>query len=232
MEAEIGKQRSLHKFFDTHRYAEDLADGKMLFRALSYFRDVEDEGVRGDPFEGSASYRPDGGLVMTNHTQGSVETLADHAVHSTATQEEIFAFCLSRSMTERMWSCFNATACVEITNLAAFCRRVQAATPAPATFLGPPGNQRIGARVSYYHPAREKEARWALPDQIAITKHEDFAWQNEFRLLFSHSDALSPYRTQVTLISGEATAPPKGTDHPRELIEAASMRDICIIHTR
>ena len=231
-EVVIGNHRSLFKFYSEPLWAEKLADGEMLFRALSYYRDYEDNGVRGDPFEGSASYRPKGGLIMTNHTQGTVQTLLDHAVYSRTRPEEIFVFCMSRYITDELWINFEATTCVEILDPAAFCARVQNAVTRPATFMGPAGRQRIGSRVSYYHPAREKSARWALPDQIAITKHVDFAWQNEFRLAFSHTDALNPYRTDVALVAGEIPPPPKSADHASEIVKVGTLRDICITHTR
>ncbi|MGO7046036.1 hypothetical protein ACCT07_04610 [Rhizobium johnstonii] len=228
----IAKQRSLFKFYPERRWAEALSDGQMLFRALSYYRDYEDDGVRGDPFEGSSTYRPDGGLVMTNHTQRTVQTLVDHSVFSTTNQDEIFVFCLSRGMADELWTRFEATACVEITDPALFCARVQAALPPPAAFIGRPGRQRIGGRVSYYHPSREKAARWALPDQIALTKHEDFSWQNEFRLVFSRTGALEPYRTNVSLVQGEIAMPDKSDDHPSATVEVGGLRDICRVHVR
>ena len=42
------ERRSLFKYFSEEKYAEAFRDGQLLFRALSYFRDVEDRQVRGD----------------------------------------------------------------------------------------------------------------------------------------------------------------------------------------
>ena len=229
---QIQKSRSLFKFYDERRWAEKLSDGELLFRALSYYRDHEDEGVRGDPFEGTATYRPKGGLIMTNHTQGTVSTLVDHAVHSKTDPDDILVFCMSRMKTDELWSRFQATACVEITNPAAFCARVMAALVPPVSFMGPLRRPRIGGRVTYYDPSRETKARWALPDQIALTKHESFAWQKEFRLVFSRTHALAAYHTNVSLVAGEIAASARTHDHPSEVVSVGSLRDICRIHIR
>jgi hypothetical protein len=42
------ERRSLFKYFSEEKYADTFRDGQLLFRALSYFRDVEDRQVRGD----------------------------------------------------------------------------------------------------------------------------------------------------------------------------------------
>ena len=61
-----------------------------------------------------------------------------------------FIFCVSRFLTDALRERFNAVACVEISNIGAFCDRVTAAIPSNAKFPGPPGRQRIGQRVQYY----------------------------------------------------------------------------------
>jgi len=36
----------LYKYFSERKWAEAFLDGSMLFRSLSYFRDLEDKNVR------------------------------------------------------------------------------------------------------------------------------------------------------------------------------------------
>ena len=74
-EARVKRNRSMFKYYAERRWAEALMDGDLLFRSLAYFRDYEDEETRGDRNEGSAVFRPLGGLVLNNQTQGKTFTL-------------------------------------------------------------------------------------------------------------------------------------------------------------
>ena len=127
------RQRSLFKYYAERRWAEAFLDGELLFRSLAYFRDYEDGRIRGDRNEGRALYKPQDGLVAKNLTQGTTVTLPAHAFTSTAKQGEIFVFCLSRALTEKMRRGFNATVAVEIRDISAFCARIEAALPAEAS---------------------------------------------------------------------------------------------------
>jgi hypothetical protein len=53
----------------------EFLDGKLRFRSLSYFRDYEDEQVRGDKNEGKMVFSPEGGLALNNQTQGYTSTI-------------------------------------------------------------------------------------------------------------------------------------------------------------
>ena len=66
---------SLYKYYDNQEWADAFLGGKLRFRSLSYFRDYEDEQVRGDKNEGKMIFRPEGGLVLNNETQGYTSTL-------------------------------------------------------------------------------------------------------------------------------------------------------------
>ena len=59
---------------------------------VAYFRDIEDNGVRGDANEGTGLFHPEGGIRGMNHTQGRSFTLPSHAFTSTARCDEIFVF--------------------------------------------------------------------------------------------------------------------------------------------
>lgn len=133
------RRMSLYKYFSERKWAEAFIKGEVLFRSLSYFRDYEDHDVREDQNEGASIFRPEGGLVISNLTQGTTFTLPGHALESSARQEEIFAFCVSRSLTDELRERFNAVAYVEILNIGAFCDRIEVALlPFKATFPGCP----------------------------------------------------------------------------------------------
>ena len=121
------RRRNLYKYFSERKWAEAFINGEVLFRSLSYFRDYEDNNVREDQNEGRAIYRPEGGLIVNNQTQGTTFILPGHAVESAAKQEEIFVFCLSRSLNDELRERFKAVLCVEILNVRASCDRIEAA---------------------------------------------------------------------------------------------------------
>jgi hypothetical protein len=225
------RRRNLYKYFSERKWAEAFINGEALFRSLSYFRDYEDNNVREDQNEGTSIYRPEGGLVVTKQTSGTTFTLPGHALESTAKQEEIFVFCLSRSLTDELRYRFKAVTCVEILNVGAFCDRVEMALlPSKATFPGPPDRRRIGQRVAYYRETEAGNPRWALPDMIATSKLNSYAWQDEFRLVFSLTDALGFENVAVCLKQGNARKPRNPAEHHWYSLSVGSLRDICRLH--
>ena len=224
------RRRNLYKYFSERKWAEAFLRGEVLFRSLSYFRDYEDKNVRGDRNEGTAIFRPDAGLVVNNLTQGTTFTLAGHALESAANHEEIFVFCVSRSLTDELRERFKAVVCVEILDIGAFCGRIEAALPPTATFPGRQGRKRIGQRVEYYMETEASNPRWALPDMIATSKLDSYAWQDEFRLVFSVTNALGFEKVAVRLTQGNVRKPPNPTEHHCFPVAAESLRDICRLH--
>ena len=161
-------RRALYKYYSDLKWAEALLDGEVFFRSLSYFRNYEDANVRRDRNEGTAVFRPEGGLIGYNHTQGKSFVLPHHSFESSANQEEIFVFCTSRSLSEELRIKFEAAVCVEILRIGAFCHRIKAALPSSATFSA--------GCVQYYKETEGGSPRWALPDMIATSKLDDYSW--------------------------------------------------------
>jgi hypothetical protein len=182
--------RSLYKYFLELKYAEAFLDGEMLFRSLAYFRDNEDA-VRGDEYEGTSKFLPDGGLVLHNQTQGTIITLP-MAFESTVKAQEIFVYCVSQALRADIAKEFNAVACVEVTKIATLCARIRKALPVSAAFRARP--------VDYYPHTQGGNPRWALPDQIGTSKLARWASQNEYRFLFSVTDALGFEKVETRLI--------------------------------
>jgi hypothetical protein len=199
---------------------------------LAYFRDYEDKSVREDQNEGAALFRPEGGLIVNNLTQGKKFILPDHAFVSGAKQEEIFVFCTSRSDTDELRQRFKAVARVEILNIGTFCSRIEAALPPAARFPGRAGRPaRIGRRVEYYRETEGGKPGWALPDVIATSKLDSYAWQDEFRLVFSLTDALEFENVNTRLVHrNNARAAPTPAEHHFCHVKAQSLRDICRLH--
>jgi hypothetical protein len=215
-------RRSWYKYYSDQRWAQEFVEGRLLFRSLSYFRDYEDRNVRGDQNEGTSIYRPEGGLVINNYTQGKTFTLPGSAFVSATNHDEIMVFCASRSLSDKLRDRFGAVVCVEILKVQAFCSRVAAALPATATFYA--------RRVEYYQPTADCNPRWALPDKVATSKLDSYAWQQEVRLLFSRTEALNFEKVTTRVVIGEGSEIPKASDHRSELLQTRNLRDICLIH--
>jgi hypothetical protein len=214
--------QSLYKYFTERKWADAFLDGEMLFRSLAYFRDYEDENVRKDKDEGTAVFRSADGLVINNRTQRTTFTLAGYAFESTANQEEIFVFCTSRSRTEELRERLEAVVCVEILKIPTFCERITRALPANAT-------TRAG-RVEYYDHGESPNTRWALPDQIAMSKFRTYEWQDEFRFVFCLTDALGFEKGALRLVKGDIQERPNLAEHREYPVKARSLRDICRLH--
>jgi hypothetical protein len=215
-------RHSLYKYYSNRKWAEAFLDGQILFRSLSYFLDYEDKNARRDQNEGTSVYRPEGGLVINNLTQGTTFTLPRHAFLSKAKQEEIFVFCASRSPSDEHREKFDAAVCVEILVIKTLCDRIEAALPPGATFRG--------QRVKYYQEAEGGNPRWALPDKIATSKLVSYAWQDEYRLLFCLTDALEFENVELRLVQDNARDHPKRVEHREYLLHVRSLRDICRLH--
>jgi hypothetical protein len=213
-------RRSVYKYFSEQEHAEAFLDGQMLFRSLTYFRDNEDA-VRGDEYEGTSKFLPDGGLVVHNQTQGTTFTL-QMAFESSVKAREIFVYCVSRTLSSDLARHFNAVACVEITKVATLCARIQAALPSTATFKA--------RRVDYYSQAQGGDPRWALPDDIATSKLDHWAFQDEHRFVFSLTDALGFEKVELRLIDRKNRPASKPEDHSSHLLTVGPLRNICILH--
>jgi hypothetical protein len=212
--------RSLYKYFSEMKYAEAFLDGDMLFRSLAYFRDNEDA-VRGDEYEGTSKFLPDGGLVLHNQTQGTIITLP-MAFESSVKAQEIFVYCVSQALSADISEEFNAVACVEVTKIATLCARIREALPATTAFRARP--------VDYYPHTQGGNPRWALPDQIATSKLARWGPQNEYRFLFSLTDALGFEKVETRLIDRKNRPIPKPEEHISQLLKVGSLTDICTLH--
>ena len=220
-------RHSRYRYFDEVRWAEAFMDGELLFRSLSHYHQIEDGEVRGDASEGSVSFRPKGGLIGTNQTQGKPFHWPDgSSFDSSVNPEEIFILCASASMSDELRDRFKAKAMVEIRKVATLCARIRAQLPSTATFRA--------QRVMYYTKENEIGVKYAFPDMIAFSKvAETYGWQDEYRFCFSLTDALKYGKTvhQVRIPSQLPGAPPAAPPLPRAAFKyplaVGSLGDIC-----
>jgi hypothetical protein len=151
-----------YRYFDKLKWAEKFMDGELMFRSLSYYQQIEDGKVRGDPNEGSVSFQPKSGIIITKENEPSFRIPDGSAFNSGVNTEDIFILCGSNSMSDRLREGFEAVACVEIRKVAIFCDRIKAELSPTATFRA--------ERVVYYSKANEIGAKWEFPDMIAFSK--------------------------------------------------------------
>lgn len=215
-------RRSLFKYFKDRRWADAFLDGSILFHSLAYFRDYEDAQIRGDRKEGTSVYRPQGGLLITNHTQRKSFTIPNSAFEAITKQEETFVYCVSRSLTDQLRESFESVACVEILRPPTLCERIKKALPPAAKF--------VAQRVEYYKANEPPNPRWALPDRIALSKFESYSWQKEFRFSFTLTDAFEFEKGSHRIVVGNPEEAPKPTEHQKHLVEVGNLRDVCKLH--
>jgi hypothetical protein len=216
-------RNSLYKYFDERRWAEAFLDGAIRFQSLAYYRDYEDAEVRRDVNEGNAIYQPAEGLELHNQTQGTRTVLPNSRFEAVVKQDEVFVLCLTRGMTDERRARFHAVACVEITRIAKFCARLEAALPAGSNFFA--------GRVAYYEPHDDPNPHWALPDLIALRKQKGYEWQGEYRMFFSTTDALDFEKAQYRIVTGTPDPPPKPNTYPEHHVKMRDLRDICRLHS-
>jgi hypothetical protein len=212
----------LFKFYNERKWAEQFLAGELLCGSISYYCDLEDN-IRGDKNEGRSEYRPQGGLLVTNITQGTSFSIPHSAMLSVVKQDEIFAFCMSTSSDAVVSKQLGKTL-VEILDGPEFVRRARAALPENATFFS--------RAVEYYEASNPPEARWAVPEFISTAKQSSptYVSQAEYRLVFSLTDALEFERVALSITTGQAQSTSRKTPYPHYVIKAGDLTDICRLH--
>ena len=99
-----------------------------------------------------------------------------------------------------------------------------------ATLGGKPGRERIGFAVQYYNPEHPPGATWAVPDMIATRSVMSYRWQDEFRLLYSRTDALKFQNVSMKLVKGQPEKIVDATLLRHETVEVGSLEGIAILH--
>lgn len=219
-------KQSLFRYMAAEHAEAFVRRGAMLFRALSYFRDYEDEGVRGDEFEGTRLHLPVDGLKVTKVDTGEVVPLP-YTLESTAHEDDIFVSCLSTIHSEFLAEKFKATTCVEIHEPVKLIRLIRNALARRSTIK----NKHLEhGLVKYYEPHDPPIVDWALPERIALSKPSEFSWQEEYRIAFAINGAFNVENVQVRLVPLGARRRPRSTKHPKHLLKLGSISSLCTVH--
>jgi hypothetical protein len=217
---------SLYKYLPAKYVEGFVGKGAVLFRSLSYFRDYEDEQLRGDEFEGTRIHRPHNGLEVTL-VATEKKLVLPHSFESTAREDDIFIFCLSTVLSADLALRFKADACIEIKNVGAFVSGIRSALlrrpsiKSKELFHGP---------VKYYSPDQAPIVDWALPERIAMSKLSTYTEQHEYRFAFAVNDAFRVENTRVRLVSPGEHRSLEPSVHSDRLFKLGSLAKHCKVH--
>lgn len=216
----------LFRYFSARNAAAFVEKGEVLFRALSYFRDYEDEGVRADEHEGTLVHRPSDGLQIARVPTGE-KVLLPHRFESTAKEDDIFVYCMSTDLSSTIAERFKAEVVVEVTEPIKFLTRLKSSLSLHRQLRV---NQLVHQEVRYYEWHEPPIVDWALPERIAMRKPKLFDWQKEYRFAVPRGDAFRVENVSVKLVSMDAVRPPRAKSHPQLLLKLGSLAKICRIH--
>lgn len=220
----------MHQLFRYFSSAKDAAafveKGEVLFRALSYFRDYEDEGVRADEHEGTLVHRPFRGLEITR-VPTEEKVVLPHKLESTAKEDDIFVYCMSTELSSNIANRFKAEVVVEITEPVKFLARLRSSLSLRRQLRV---NQLVHQEVRYYEWHEPPIVDWALPERIAMRKPKLFDWQKEYRFAVPKGDAFRVENVSVKLVPMDAVRPPRAKSHPQLILKLGSLAKICRIH--
>jgi hypothetical protein len=226
---DIFARHSLYKYYTERKWGEAFLNGELLFRSLSYFRDLED-GTSGEMGTKAPRFTVRTMVWLLQTTPKAGRKSSGAHLSPPRTKRRFLFFCLSRSLADTLRDGFNAAVCIEVLDVKDFCARIEAALPSDATFPGKPGRTRIGQRVEYYKETDDCNPRWALPDLIAAAKQYSYFWQDDYRLVFSLTDALGFEKTDMRLVPDGGDDPQKIAEHRQYLLKARTLRDIGTLH--
>ena len=208
-------------------YAERmLCRGEILFRSLSYFRDIENDGVRQDDLEGILSHRPPEGLEITDITSGETFRLP-HRFEAEALVDQIFVACFSTELSKDLASEFGADACVEITSDVKLVARVRGALRLRAAV----DKKVLPFGLVEYRTGEEPPiVDWALPEKIVMLKRIEYQWQKEFRMAFAVGDAFAVENVSLRLQLGKQSDTSTRQQYPQHLLKLGDMRKFGRLH--
>jgi hypothetical protein len=217
---------TLVRYFSEENARKFLDQGEVLFRALSYFRDYEDDGVRSDEFEGTLVHLPKEGLRATMVASGQ-EVDLPYSLESTAREDDIFVYCMSTEVNKDIGQRFKADVAIEITKPQVFLSRVRSALALRRRIRA---DRLMHQEVRYYERHEPPIVDWALPERIAMRKPASFSWQKEYRLAVPLGNAFAVENVQVKLVSPGAPRQPRAQVHPKLLLKLGPLGGVCLVH--
>jgi hypothetical protein len=167
------------------KFLADVLQGRILFRSLAYFQQVEDT-ARGDLTEGMHIDKPDGPITIKS-LDGRANIQGAFSFHNEVNQERVFAFCLSTRLAPELLSEFGCDACVEIFDVPGFLARVQAAVSRSPTLAR---GGLLAGPVEYYSTNEMAQMNVKDPTKLPFFKPIRFSSQFEYRLVCAQRGGL------------------------------------------
>lgn len=218
--------KPLVRYFSKKNADAFVDRGEVLFRALSYFRDYEDEGVRADEHEGTLIHLPSEGLSVTNVNTKEIIALP-HRFEATAKEEEIFVYCMSTEISSDIAHRFDAEVAVEIFDPLKFLSLVRSKLSLRRRLRA---EKLVHHQVRYYEWDEAPIVDWALPERIAMRKPKSFEWQKEYRFAVPVGDAFRVENVSLKLRAPGDLRLRRAMLHPELLLKLGSLSKICHVH--
>lgn len=218
---------SLFRYLSAEHAEAFLDHGEVLLRPLSYYRDLEDEGVRSDKYEGTLVHRPKDGLKLTRVASGEELSVA-YTFESTVKEDDIFVYCMSAEFNSEIAQRFNANACIEIFEPHKLLARFRSRVALRRRFCE---NGLVHGAVRYYEPHEPPIVDWALPERIAMRKPKCFEWQKEYRILVPRGNAFQVENVDVTLVPLGHRRTQGMLQHPKVLLRLGNLRKFCRVRS-
>ena len=167
----------LYKYMPESFIPQFIERGDLLFRNLSYFRQIEERG-RSDLLEGLHMDYPDNDITIQT-TDGRVSWKGRAAFLNSINTDRLFVFCLSEVLSPALYAEFNADACAEILDTVEFLQRCCHTVSAQPRFAE---TGLLHDQVEYYAPNKPAKRNVKDPRSIPFFKHEAYSNQHEYRL--------------------------------------------------
>lgn len=220
---DIGGAVSVFKFFSEKAHAKAFMAGRLLLRSLSHFRALEaEEGGRGDGQDGVLTYALEGGLPLT-FSDGRTETFDGSFI--AVPRHNIFVLCGSNQPSPHLAERFGGF-CVEVDPNVLTARLRQRAN-ATAQF---DYEQIVSSNVDYRVNDRPPGADWALPERLALTKPDSFAWQDEYRIAVPTRGAFTVEAVDLLLHSGDEPPPILNVAVPPIILKVGNLANHAVLH--
>lgn len=215
----------LYKYMPSRFTKGFLERGDLLFRNLAYFRQIEEMG-RSDLLEGLHMDYPDNEVTIET-TDGRVRWRGHAAFLNSINSSELFAFCLSESLSTKLFTDFGADTCVEILDPSEFLQRCRVTI---ARHHDLTESRLLHGRVEYYAPNKGVRMNVKDPRCIPFFKHEKYSHQcSEYRLAAARPRGL--HLTQKIVSSTFSFDDEIAAGRPEyEHLFIGSLKDIAKVH--
>lgn len=218
----------IYKYFHNLDFQKIFLErGEVYFNSLSYFLSCEDKNRR-DAVEDSSLYRPAEGLEIT---KAFSQTFLDPRtlISKVKRPERVFVFCTSTELNDNLYKKFHANACIEISNLEEFNRRLIVALHKKMKLGTVKNGTLLSGAVDYYHHEDEPGIRHACPDQIIMSKIADpfFTIEKEYRFAFAKDKNSFDVNNVDYFLTSQI--PPFTGQHTHQIFTLGNLSDICRI---